>query len=221
MFGEKEWSAIYQRFLPDRPANVIPRRYAKLCVLMYKACGVCINDSSGDLTSSSATATSLTAVDAPAKFNVNRWSFEEDVALLKAVPILGHSWAEINNEFIKHRNRGHLRKRYKLLERRIKAGVKRDPTSTSSNASTTTNNNKLETTSRKSSGSSEVIAALSIAATNNNVPLDPKVKKPTNGINETAMNAIFYTRPTTETIVDGACQGQENCTCWPFGYIRG
>lgn len=126
VFGEKEWSAISQRFLPDRPLNAISRRYAKLCVLMYKACGIYVSDN-GDLAfGSGGEATNITEVSAPAKFNVNRWSFEEDVALLKAVPIVGHNWADINKRWIKHRNRGHLRKRYQVLERRIKAAVKRE-----------------------------------------------------------------------------------------------
>lgn len=93
---------------------------------MYKACGIYVSDN-GDLAfGSGGEATSITEVSAPAKFDVNRWSFEEDVALLKAVPIVGHNWADINKKWIKHRNRGHLRKRYQVLERRIKAAVKRE-----------------------------------------------------------------------------------------------
>jgi len=94
---------------------------------MYKACGVFVNDITGDLACDvDGDIGHLTPVSAPAKFNVNRWSFEEDILLLKAVPILGRSWAEINSKWIKHRTRGHLRKRYQVLERRIKAGVKRE-----------------------------------------------------------------------------------------------
>lgn len=130
MFGEKEWSSVSQRFLPDRPTTVISHRYAKLCVLMYKACGIYVNDITGDLARDVCGDTDhLTPVNAPAKFNVNRWSFEEDIVLLKAVPILGHSWAEINSKWMKHRNRGHLRKRYQVLERRIKGAVKREASS--------------------------------------------------------------------------------------------
>ena len=57
--------------------------------------------------------------------NVHRWSLEEDVTLLKSVPLLGNQWAELSNRIIPHRDRGHLRKRYQVLERRIKATVTR------------------------------------------------------------------------------------------------
>jgi hypothetical protein len=35
----------------------------------------------------------LKPVDAPTVFNVHRWSLEEDLTLLKAVPKMGHMWA--------------------------------------------------------------------------------------------------------------------------------
>ena len=69
--------------------------------------------------------TALKKVDPPAILNVHRWSIEEDLALLRAVPLLGHMWAEISTRFIPHRDRGHLRKRYQVLERRVKATVTR------------------------------------------------------------------------------------------------
>lgn len=61
----------------------------------------------------------------PAILNVHRWSLEEDLTLLKAVPLLGSMWAELSTRFIPHRDRGHLRKRYQVLERRVKATVQR------------------------------------------------------------------------------------------------
>mmetsp|Transcript_56845 Transcript_56845/g.84564 ORF Transcript_56845/g.84564 Transcript_56845/m.84564 type:complete len:706 (-) Transcript_56845:565-2682(-) len=59
-------------------------------------------------------------------FNVHRWSLEEDITLLKAVPLMGHMWAEVSSRLIPHRDRGHLRKRYQVLERRVKATLKRE-----------------------------------------------------------------------------------------------
>lgn len=67
----------------------------------------------------------LKKVDPPAILNVHRWSIEEDLTLLRAVPLLGHMWAEVSTRFIPHRDRGHLRKRYQVLERRVKATVLR------------------------------------------------------------------------------------------------
>jgi hypothetical protein len=67
----------------------------------------------------------LRKVDPPAILNVHRWSMEEDLMLLRAVPILGHMWAELSSRLIPHRDRGHLRKRYQVLERRVKATILR------------------------------------------------------------------------------------------------
>jgi hypothetical protein len=67
----------------------------------------------------------LKKVDPPAILNVHRWSIEEDLCLLRAVPVLGHMWAELSTRLVPHRDRGHLRKRYQVLERRVKATVTR------------------------------------------------------------------------------------------------
>ena len=45
--------------------------------------------------------------------------------LLKAVPILGNSWAKLGTYLIPYRDRGHLRKRYQVLERRVKSTMTR------------------------------------------------------------------------------------------------
>lgn len=102
--------------------------------MLYQAHGIKI-DENGDLdvppkvdsvdkVDESALAT-LKKVDPPAILNVHRWSIEEDLTLLRAVPILGHMWAELSTRLIPHRDRGHLRKRYQVLERRVKATVTR------------------------------------------------------------------------------------------------
>ena len=65
-------------------------------------------------------------MEEPYKYNVHRWSLVEDITILKSVPLMGRMWAEITNRLIKHRNRGHIRKRYQVLERRVKGAIKRD-----------------------------------------------------------------------------------------------
>jgi len=55
--------------------------------------------------------------------NVHRWTLEEDIAILKAVPVMGNLWAEINTKLMPHRDRGHIRKRYQVLQRRIPKGI--------------------------------------------------------------------------------------------------
>ena len=65
-------------------------------------------------------------VTKPAVFGLYRWSMEEDILLLKAVPLMGRMFAEIGKRFIPYRDRGALRKRYQVLERRVKSVVKRD-----------------------------------------------------------------------------------------------
>ncbi|CAB9501747.1 expressed unknown protein [Seminavis robusta] len=136
LYGEKQWVLIADRFLPDRSINVISQRYSKLCVMLYKANGIKIDKVTGDLL----TPPKLESVDdiddekvalikkpkAPAILNVHRWSIEEDLTLLRAVPLMGHMWAEIGARLIPHRDRGHLRKRYQVLERRAKATVQRE-----------------------------------------------------------------------------------------------
>ena len=136
LYGEKEWLMISDRFLPDRIVSSISQRYSRLCLLIYRAAGVKIG-SDGDLDPppkhpNGAEDFDLEAiskvppVEPPARFNVHRWSLEEDITILKAVPLMGYLWAEIGNRLIKHRERGHLRKRYQVLERRVKAAVKRE-----------------------------------------------------------------------------------------------
>jgi len=66
------------------------------------------------------------AVEEPYKYNVHRWSFDEDITILRLVPLMGRMWAEMSNRLIKHRNRGHIRKRYQVLERRVKGAIKRN-----------------------------------------------------------------------------------------------
>lgn len=102
LYGEKQWILIADRFLPDRSINVISQRYSKLCVMMYKANGIHISIS-GDLIKPPKLE-SVEDIDdekvalikkpkAPAILNVHRWSLEEDLALLRAVPLMGHMWA--------------------------------------------------------------------------------------------------------------------------------
>ena len=136
LYGEKQWILIADRYLPDRSVNIISQRYSKLCVMLYKANGVDI-DSNGnlreppklesvdDIDNAKVNELGLKAVDPPAILNVHRWSLEEDLTLLKAVPLMGHMWAELGARLIPHRDRGHLRKRYQVLERRVKATVSR------------------------------------------------------------------------------------------------
>jgi len=134
LYGEKQWLLIVERYLPDRSVNTISQRYAKLCVMLYRANGISI-DSDGNLEKNpklesvgdidDAAVNLIKKADPPAILNVHRWSLEEDLILLKAVPLMGHMWAEIGARLIPHRDRGHLRKRYQVLERRVKATVSR------------------------------------------------------------------------------------------------
>ena len=134
LYGEKQWVLIADRFLPERSTNIISQRYSMLCVLLYKANGIVI-DADGRLDKppklesiddiDEMAVKKLKPVQAPAILNVHRWSLEEDLTLLKAVPITGHMWAELGARLIPHRYRGHLRKRYQVLERRVKSTVER------------------------------------------------------------------------------------------------
>jgi hypothetical protein len=137
LYGEKQWILIADRYLPDRSVNIISQRYSKLCVMLYKAHGISIDrkgnlieppklESVDDIDDTQVTKLGLTKVEPPAILNVHRWSLEEDLTLLKAVPIMGHMWAELGARLIPHRDRGHLRKRYQVLERRVKATVTRN-----------------------------------------------------------------------------------------------
>jgi hypothetical protein len=135
LYGEKQWVLLGDRFLPDRSVNIISQRYSKLCLLLYKANGILINDkgmletppkmeSVDDV--DEAVAAKLEKVSPPAVLNVHRWSMEEDLTMLKAVPVFGTMWAEIAARYLPHRDRGHIRKRYLVLQRRIKATVTRE-----------------------------------------------------------------------------------------------
>jgi hypothetical protein len=135
LYGEKQWILLADRLLPDRSINIISQRYAKLCVMLFKANGVVIDDE-GNLEAPAKydnvddvdekKACQLRQVPAPAILNVHRWSLQEDITTLKAVPIFGTMWAEISSRYLPHRDRGHIRKRYLVLQRRIKAAVSRE-----------------------------------------------------------------------------------------------
>ena len=140
LYGEKEWLMISDRFLPDRPVSAISQRYSRLCLLLYRAAGINIGPN-GDLDPPPKhpkgaedldleAISKIPPVEAPARFSVHRWSLDEDITILKAVPLMGYLWAEIGNRLIRHRDRGHLRKRYQVLERRVKAAVKRESKTT-------------------------------------------------------------------------------------------
>lgn len=132
LYGEKEWCLVSDRFLPDRVINSISQRYNKLCFLIYKANGIEI-DEKGKLppipsfakgeTYDVVKAERLKPARAPTAMNVHRWTLEEDVAILKATPIMGNFWAEIGTRLLPHRDRGHIRKRFQVLQRRIPKGI--------------------------------------------------------------------------------------------------
>lgn len=134
LYGEKQWNLISDRYLPERSVNIISQRYGKLCLLLYKAHGIRI-DENGNLEDppkfesiddvDPVLMKSLQMVSPPAILNVHRWSIEEDLTLLKAVAVMGSMWAELRVKLIPHRDRGHLRKRYQVLERRVKATAAR------------------------------------------------------------------------------------------------
>jgi Myb-like DNA-binding domain len=134
LYGEKQWLLIADRFLPERSVNIISQRYAKLSFLLFQVHGISIDvggnlspppklDSVDDIDENELM--KLHKVPPPAILNVHRWSMEEDITLLKAVALMGSMWAEIRARLIPHRDRGHLRKRYQVLERRIKATASR------------------------------------------------------------------------------------------------
>jgi len=119
--------------MPERGVNLISQRHSKLSVILYEAHGIHISEE-GDLappailkhdTFDQSSLAHINPVTPPACINVHRWSLEEDIAILKAVPIIGHSWADISSRLLPHRERGHLRKRYQVLERRVKTTLKR------------------------------------------------------------------------------------------------
>jgi len=141
LYGEKEWVLVSDRFLPDRPVNNISQRYHRLCFLIYKSNGIYIDDEgklaplpsfkkgcvvSEEDDAAERTLEAVSKIKPPAPpttMNVHRWTMEEDIAILKAVPMMGNQWAEICNHIIPHRDRGHIRKRYQVLERRIPKGT--------------------------------------------------------------------------------------------------
>jgi len=134
LYGEKEWCLVSDRFLPDRVVNSISQRYNKLCFLIYRANGIQI-DNKGKLppipsfpkgaSYDMARAAHIRPARAPTTMNVHRWTLEEDIAILKAVPIMGNLWAEICTRLMPHRDRGHIRKRFQVLQRRIPKGITR------------------------------------------------------------------------------------------------
>jgi hypothetical protein len=101
LYGEKQWVLIADRFLPDRSINIISQRYSKLCVMLYKANGIWI-DNSGNLKKppklecvediDDEKVLLISKPRAPHILNVHRWSLEEDLALMRAVPLMGHMW---------------------------------------------------------------------------------------------------------------------------------
>jgi len=137
LYGEKEWIFISDRFLPDRSVSIIAQRYWRLCLLIYRGHGIHV-DQTGNFTEPAvlpngiddfdeeAILRTLNQVQKPIVFGLYRWSMEEDIMLLKAVPLMGRMFAEIGKRFVPHRDRGALRKRYQVLERRVKGATKRD-----------------------------------------------------------------------------------------------
>jgi hypothetical protein len=101
LYGEKQWILIADRYLPDRSVNIVSQRYSKICLMMYKANGIQIDEkgnlaeppkleSVDDIDEEQMKVQGLKLVDPPAVLNVHRWSLEEDLTLLKAVPIMGN-----------------------------------------------------------------------------------------------------------------------------------
>ncbi len=128
---------ISDRFLPDRSVSIIAQRYWRLCLLIYRGHGIYIDQSGNfkeppqltngiDDFDEYAITQALKPVKQPVAFGLYRWSMEEDLLLLKAVPLMGRMFAEIGKRFIPYRDRGALRKRYQVLERRVKGAIKRD-----------------------------------------------------------------------------------------------
>ena len=97
LYGEKQWMLISERFLPERTVNNISQRFSKLQYLLFKSQGVFIDDN-GKLAQppklesiddiNEAALANLQPVEPPAILNVHRWSTDEDLLLLKLVPIM-------------------------------------------------------------------------------------------------------------------------------------
>lgn len=101
LYGEKQWLLIADRYLPDRSVHSISHRYNQLCVMIYQANGVPMDakgnlptppklESVDDIDEGRFKQYNLQQVTPPDILNVHRWSLEEDLALLKAVPIMGN-----------------------------------------------------------------------------------------------------------------------------------
>ena len=150
-YGEKQWPLISDRYMPDRSSHILSNRFNKLCTMIFRKRGVSISDN-GELKTppkyegveyiDQTLLASLKPVEAPAVADVHRWSLEEDITLLKAVEIMGNMWAEISSRYVPHRDRGPLRKRYQVLERRVKNSVTRQSAKSSPSGKT----RKTETT---------------------------------------------------------------------------
>lgn len=160
LFGEKEWNSISDRFLPEHSTSAISQRYSRLCFFLYQKNNIVFDSETGDLETppdhlngpqdfdENLIMSKLKPVEEPLKHNVHRWSLDEDICILKAVPIMGRMWAEISQRLMPHRDRGHIRKRYQVLERRIKGALRRDKKMTfgsasSSSSSSSNNNNNI------------------------------------------------------------------------------
>jgi len=182
LYGEKEWVLISDRFLPDRSAGgAVSHRYLKVCLLIYRGHGVHI-DKNGhfdpprellngikDLDEEEIDSYQLNTVRRPLVMGLHRWTIEEDIMLLKTVPLMGRMYAEIGKRFIPYRDRGALRKRYQTLERRVRGVMKRDKkffaeTSTPLATMNVLNKRKLTT--------------VKLVATTAPVDIAPKKKKP-------------------------------------------
>lgn len=59
-------------------------------------------------------------------YNVYRWKLEEDIAILRSVLLMDRYFAKQSLRFFPHMDRGGLRKRYKVLEQRVKGSMKRE-----------------------------------------------------------------------------------------------
>lgn len=134
LYGEKQWSEIGSRFLPERSFHNISLRYNKLCLMLFRSRGIKI-DENGQLETppkyerlkdvDKAKLAMIKKAPRPAIMNVHRWSWEEDLTILSAVSVMGNMWSEIEKRFIPHRHRANIRKRYQVLERRCKSAVQR------------------------------------------------------------------------------------------------
>jgi len=107
----------------------VAHRYAYLCTLLFRAHGINIDEygnldpppkysKAGDVDES--ILRKLRKVDSPTTHDPDRWSVQEDTALLKAYLLVGTMWATIRKFVLPHRERSEIRRRFMQLERRIK-----------------------------------------------------------------------------------------------------